>query len=155
MDVFELILILHIVAGTVCLITGAVSALVRKRKGWHTVFGEIYHAGYIVIFLSSISMAIMHWSESAYLFYIAIFSYAMALYGYTAKKSRRVDWLGRHIGGMLGSYIGVVTAVLVVNGHSIPGLNYLPILIFWFLPTIVGTPIIMMVGKKYRRVRKA
>ncbi|WP_282935559.1 DUF2306 domain-containing protein [Paenibacillus sp. RC67] len=155
MDVFRLILILHIAAGTICLFTGAISASVKKRKGLHTASGEIYHACYVVILLSSICMAIMHWSESAYLFYIAIFSYALALYGYTAKKSQRAGWLSRHIGGMLGSYIGIITAVLVVNGHHIPGLNQLPVLVIWLLPTIIGTPIIIMVGRKYKRTRKA
>lgn len=155
MDYFKLLLILHIAAGTICLITGAISALVQKRKGIHTVVGELYHASYVVILLSSILMAIMHWSESAYLFFIAIFSYSFALYGYTAKKSRRAGWLGRHIGGMLGSYIGIITAVLVVNGHSIPGLNQLPMLLLWLLPTVIGTPIIFAVGRKYKRLKKA
>lgn len=50
---------------------------------------------------------------------------------------------------MLGSYIGIVTATLVVNIHKIPYLNEFPVLIFWFLPTIIGTPFIVMVGKKY------
>ena len=87
--------------------------------------------------------------RSAYLFYIAIFSYSLALLGYLAAKRRWKNWIGTHIGGMLGSYIGIVTATLVVNATDIPFLNELPILTVWFLPTMIGTPIIFIIGKRY------
>lgn len=67
--------------GTICLITEALAAMTRKRKGWHTLAGEMYHGGYAAIFVTSVWMAILHWEQSAYLFYIAIFSYGLALFG--------------------------------------------------------------------------
>lgn len=155
MNLFTILLTIHIAAGSVCLAAGAASAFARKRKGLHTVMGEVYHAFYMLIFLTSVIMAVMHWSESAYLFYIAIFSYSLALFGYLAKKLRWRDWLGKHIGGMLGSYIGVITAVLVVNGHRIPVLNEVPVLLIWLLPTIIGTPIIARIGRRYKSGKKA
>ncbi|SDH87060.1 hypothetical protein SAMN05216352_103140 [Alteribacillus bidgolensis] len=94
-------------------------------------------------------MSILHWEKSQYLFYIALFSYGLALLGYAAGKKKWKNWLSSHIGGMLGSYIGIVTATLVVNVHRIPLLNEFPVLLFWFLPTIIGTPLIFMVGRKY------
>lgn len=146
---FDLVLLLHIVAGVICLITGLLAAASKKKKGSHTTFGEIYHGSYIIVFLTSILMAILHWDESAYLFYIALFSYGLALIGYIAAKVRKRNWLALHIGGMLGSYIGVMTAVLVVNASKIPLLNEIPILLIWFLPTIIGTPIITFISNKY------
>jgi hypothetical protein len=122
----------------------------RKRKGKHTVFGEIYHWLYVVVFITAVTMSIIYWEESAYLFYIALFSYALALLGYLSAKMRWNKWVGSHIGGMLGSYIGIVTAAIVVNVPKVPILNELPILLFWLLPTIIGTPLIFIVGKKYR-----
>src|SRR6185437_13499305 len=92
----------------------------------------------------------IHWQESAYLFYIGVFSYALALLGYVSVKMRWKNWLGSHIGGMLGSYIGIVTATIVVNVPKIPFLNELPPLLFWLLPTIIGTPLIFIIGKKYQ-----
>lgn len=62
--------------------------------------------------------------------------------------------MSAHIGGMLGSYIGIVTATLVVNIHKIPVLNEMPVLIFWFLPTVIGTPIIIRVGQRYKPKKK-
>ncbi len=116
--------------------------------------GEIYHGFYAVVFITAVVMSVIHWEESAYLFYIGIFSYALALLGYLAAKKRWKNWIGTHIGGMLGSYIGIVTATIVVNVPNIPMLNELPALLFWLLPTIIGTPFIIRVGNKYKPKKK-
>ena len=87
-------------------------------------------------------------------FYIALFSYALALLGYLAAHKKWKNWLVSHIGGMLGSYIGIVTATLVVNVHQIPLLNEWPTSLFWFLPTIIGTPFICKVGNKYSQKKR-
>lgn len=126
----------------------------RKKRGKHTLSGEIYHWSYVLVFITAVVMSIIHWEESAYLFYIGVFSYALALLGYLSSKSRWKNWLGSHIGGMLGSYIGIVTATIVVNVPKIPFLNELPPLLFWLLPTIIGTPLIFRVGKKYKPKKK-
>lgn len=121
----------------------------KKKKGKHTIAGEIYHFSYVFVFVTAIIMSILHWEKSQYLFYIALFSYGLALLGYLAVKKKWKNWLGFHLGGMLGSYIGIVTATLVVNVHRIPLLNEFPTLVIWFLPTIIGTPMIVKVGQKY------
>lgn len=151
---FHIFLIAHIITGLVCLVTGVVAMASSKRKGKHTLSGEIYHWSYVSVFVTAVIMSIFHWEESAYLFYIAIFSYALALLGYLSAKMRWKTWLGSHIGGMLGSYIGIVTATIVVNVHKIPVLNELPPLLFWLLPTIIGTPLIFKVGEKYKTPKK-
>lgn len=150
----QTLLILHILAGTVCLITGLISIRSNKKKGVHTIYGEIYHGSYVVIFITSLVMAIWNWNESAYLFYIALFSYGLALWGYLARKIKWKKWLPSHIGGMLGSYIGVLTAVLVVNQSKIPFLQDIPSLIVWFFPTLIGTPLIIKIGNKYSTSKK-
>jgi hypothetical protein len=150
MSLFIAFLIIHIVTGVICLVTGIFAMSYKKKAGKHTIFGEIYHWSYVFVFITALVMSIIHWQRSQYLFYIALFSYSLAILGYLAVKKKWENWLGFHIGGMLGSYIGIVTATLVVNISSIPVLNQLPILLIWFLPTIVGTPLIFKVGKKYR-----
>lgn len=123
--------------------------LSKKRKGRHTWSGEVYHASFVIIFLTSVTMALMHWEESAYLFYIGFFSYSFAIIGYLAVKRKWRNWLLYYISGMLGSYIAVITAVLVVNAQKIGFLQGVPILLVWFLPTIVGSPLIALVNRKY------
>ncbi|MFC5528332.1 DUF2306 domain-containing protein [Cohnella yongneupensis] len=153
MTTFNFFLVIHIISGLICLITGGISIASRKRKGMHTLFGEIYHAFFVLIFISSTIMSIMHWAESAYLLFIGIFSYALALYGYLSRKRRWKNWIAKHIGGMLGSYIAIITAILVVNGRHIPIINELPIIMVWFIPTIIGTPLIIMVTNKFTQKR--
>lgn len=154
MDLFTILLTIHIFSGVICLIAGVMASTVKKRKGYHTKIGEIYHGAYVVIFITSIIMAIINWAESAYLFYIAVFSYGLCLFGYLARKNRWKNWISKHIGGMLGSFIGVVTATLVVNGSKLYWINTIPALLLWFLPTIIGTPIIIIVGRRYRKQRR-
>ena len=151
MDTFQILLIIHIICGTICLFSGAISMSAKKRRGIHTKWGELYHASYVVIFITAIILSILRWEEIAYLFYVAISSYSFAIYGYLARKRRWKNWIHHHIRGMLGSYIGAVTALLVNLGSSIPLINHLPKLWFWFLPTIIGIPIISIVGKRYSR----
>ncbi|MFK2824767.1 DUF2306 domain-containing protein [Bacillus sp. B190/17] len=148
------ILTIHIATGVICLLTGLFSGFSKKKKGKHTLFGQIYFWSYSLVFLSAVIMAILHWEESAYLFYIALFSFSLALLGYFSVKKKWKNWLSTHIGGMLGSYIGIVTATLVVNSHRVPLLNEVPILIVWLMPTIIGTPIIIKIGSKYTPKRK-
>lgn len=89
----------------------------------------------MVVFKTSVGIEIIHWLEGAYFLYIALFSYGLALFGYLARKMRWRNWLPKHIGGMAGSYIGILTAVLVVNGTDIPFVNH-TLLLVWFVSTL-------------------
>lgn len=61
------------------------------------------------------------------------------------KKYQKGQWLLTHIGRMSGSYIATSTAFLVVNVH------FEPQWIIWLLPTAVGTPLIIMATRKWRK----
>lgn len=151
LDLFEVILSIHIGLGMICLLSGAVSMLVPKTKGGYTKWGEVYHGAYAALAATAIILSVWKWNEIAYLFYIAVFSYGLAIYGYASRKQKWKSWLQHHIRGMLGSYIGAVTALLVNIGDSIPLLNKLPDLSYWFLPTIIGSPLIYIVARRYRK----
>lgn len=56
-------------------------------------------------------------------------------------------WLQVHIGNMMGSYIGAITAFLVNQAPHIP---IHPVLL-WLAPTVIFTPIIVMELRKVRR----
>ena len=57
----------------------------------------------------------------------------------------RVYWLRFHIIHMSGGFISIVTAFFVVN-------NFLPSFLNWFLPTIIGTALIIHSLKKYNKI---
>jgi uncharacterized membrane protein len=148
------VLALHIATGTTGLILGPLAMFATKRHGPHTRLGETYHWVMLGVCLSAAALAILDWHRIWWFLPIAVFSYANALVGYVAAKRRPRGWLRAHIGGMCGSYIALVTALLVVNaGQSLP--------VVWFLPTVVGSPLIAWVinevdrGRRPRRVAAA
>lgn len=154
MTLFVFLLSLHILFGSICLLTGLVAMIARKKRGNHTKWGEVYHASYVGVAITAVILALMRWDQIAYLFYVAIFSYALAFYGYIAKKKKWKDWLQHHIRGMCGSYIGAVTALLVNVGPRTFLHSLYPSILNWFLPTLIGSPLIYMVGQKYAKRKK-
>jgi hypothetical protein len=104
-----------------------------KRPGAHTRAGEAYHWVMLAVCLSATALALLHLSRLWWFLPIAAGSYAFALLGYLAAKLRWRGWLRAHVSGQGGSYIALVTALLVVNLGG-------P-LIIWFLPTMVGSPL--------------
>jgi uncharacterized membrane protein len=57
-----------------------------------------------------------------------------------------LHWLKMHIGNMLGSYIGAITAFVVNQSEHIP----LPPIILWLGPTAILVPIIIVELKKVK-----
>ena len=133
----DTVLAVHIAAGASGLILGPIAMFAGKRPGLHTEAGELYHWVVLTVAVSAIVLSALDWAEIWWFTPIALFSYAFALRGYLAAKRRRPGWLAGHITGQGGSYIALVTALLVVNlGDA---------LIVWFIPTIVGSPVIAYV----------
>lgn len=56
-------------------------------------------------------------------------------------------WLLAHIGGMLGSYIGAITAFTVNNGRWIPA----PGIVLWLGPTVFLVPLIIFEINKHQK----
>ena len=89
--------------------------------------------------LAAFGLAATNWDEDWFLVPIGAFSFAFALLGYLMAKRRPRNWLQLHVTGKGGSYIAMTTALLVVNlgGGT---------LILWFVPTIIGSPVIAYVN---------
>lgn len=60
-------------------------------------------------------------------------------------------WLLAHIGGMLGSYIGAITAFLVNNNNR---WMHLPQIVAWLGPAILLVPLIVYEVNKFRKKAK-
>ena len=138
----DAMLAIHITAGSVGLVLGPVLAIAAKRPGPHTRLGEAYHWVFVVLFGSAVGLAIANWDEVWWLGLVGGFSYAFALEGYLAAKRRRPGWVAGHVAGMGGSYIAMTTALLVVNWENVTGSSGLESLLPWFVPTLIGTPLI-------------
>ena len=137
-------LALHIASGTLGLLLGPVAMRAPKRRGRHTDAGTVYFWAMTAVCVSAVVLAVLDWARLWFFLPIAAFSFANALVGYLAVKRRWPGWLRAHIGGMGGSYIALTTALLVVNVGPSP-------LIVWFIPTLVGTPILLLVTNRVAR----
>lgn len=206
-------IIIHVVAGTGALLSGALAILLRKNTPKHKPVGRIYFWCMTVIFITGIFLSVA--KELLFFFFIAIFTYYSVLIAYralrlknlhTTQKPAPVDWLIQiiaglvflamfsislvnlskpgnhgaiialvfcsmgllavyrnskrflkgptetnywlkmHIGNMLGSYIGAITAFLVNQSQHIP----VTPLLLWLGPTVIILPIIFMELKKVK-----
>ena len=135
MTVHTAFLAIHVAAGSLGLVLGPVAMLSPKRRGRHTRVGTVYHWIMLTVCVSAVGLAVVAWSRAWWFVPIATFSYANALVGYLAVRRRRPGWLRRHIAGMGGSYIALVTALLVVNAGATAWWA-------WGLPTLIGTVLI-------------
>lgn len=153
MSGFEVVLRIHVVAGTAALVAGAIAMFSRKRRGLHMKAGSAYHWLVAMVCVSAVAMATLDWDRLWWFLPISMGSYAFALTGYRAAK-RRSDrnWVTRHVSGFGGSYIAMVTALLVVNWRFITGVPGVISPLAWSLPTLLGSPVIAWVN---HRIRKA
>jgi hypothetical protein len=74
---FGLLLAVHILAGLICVITGAVAFLSKKHRGRHPAFGEVYYWALAVVFATATGMAGMRWAQSAYLFVLGCIAFCV------------------------------------------------------------------------------
>jgi uncharacterized membrane protein len=68
---------------------------------------------------------------------------------YRGKIKEKNYWLLMHLQRMTGAYIASATAFLVVNAKYIP--FEMPAFIFWLLPTVLLTPLIVIWSGKYSK----
>jgi len=146
-------LIVHVLAGQVCVITGIVTFSAPKQLRHHPRWGKRYLWAYTLVFLTASILSFQRWSLDAYLFFIALVGYGLALGGYVVRRYRGEAWVVQslgpnwviaHILGMIGSYIVLLTGFDVDNAHLLPLLNQLPSITFWVLPTLIGIPFIIL-----------
>src|SRR5215210_823297 len=109
----QVVIALHAAGGIAAFALGMTALRARKRRGRHTNAGEIYTWVMLPVLATGVIIGTRDPAISP--FEIAVFPTAIPLgIGYLAGKER-ARWLGRpwfawHIGGMGGSFIGVVTA---------------------------------------------
>ncbi|MDP2342670.1 MAG: hypothetical protein Q8O67_17060 [Deltaproteobacteria bacterium] len=87
-------------------------------------------------------MSAHRWQEDWPLFVLGVLAVAAAGAGVLVRR-RRPAALRAHLSAMGLSYIATLTAFYVDNGPQLPLWNQLPPIAFWFLPSVVGLPIVI------------
>jgi hypothetical protein len=136
----DVVLTLHIAAGTLGLVVGSVAILGAVRRqpgGWA---GRGYHWLVLAVCASATALALLDFSELWFFVPIAAGSYAFALRAFLAEKRRRPGWQDPYIRGLGGAYIALVTALLVVSVGSV---------VTWVVPTLVGVPLLEATVRRF------
>lgn len=126
------LLVIHIAAGSVALLTALVALVTAKGGRVHVLAGRVYAIGMTLIFLTAIPLAIF--GASVFLLLIAIFSFYLVFAGwrFARNRSRRpqpVDWLAAGVMGLTGLGMWVYAGVLAATG----GGNWVTMLAFGFI----------------------
>jgi hypothetical protein len=149
---FSLFLVVHVLAGLTCVITGLVAMTSKKRRGRHPRFGTIYYWSLSIVFASATGLAAMRWQHDAYLFVLACISFGAASIGYAARRIRWRGWKSIHILGMSSSYVVLLTAFYVDNGPHLPLYDRLPVITFWVGPSLVGLPLVVRALRRHAQL---
>jgi uncharacterized protein len=144
-NLYHYILVWHIAAVVVCLITGLLVAIKKVR-----VFsGKLYCSAYTGAFITTTALTIIQWEKVFYFLFIGVFSYSLALFGYIARKKRWYNWQIKHLGGIIGSYSGIIIAVIAVFYSSFSQISSTSIILMWLFFMIVGATIIYWIGNRF------
>jgi hypothetical protein len=139
--VFLAFLAVHVIAGLIAVLTGAVAALARKGSPRHIQAGRWFYRAITVVFATATILAAMRWRQDYHLFIIGAVAFTAATLGYQHRRRHRPGDTG-HITGMGIGYVAMLTAFYVDNGPHLPLWDRLPTLAFWLLPSAIGAPII-------------
>ena len=136
-----LLIAMHIPAGVIAVVSGAGAMLSVKGSRTHRRRGRIHLGALAVVCLSGVGLVVTRWPRFPHLLALGLLAAAFAASGYATRRRRRPI---AHLVGMGGSYIAMLTAFYVDNGPKLPLWSVLPPVAFWFLPSLLGVPIIVL-----------
>ena len=133
----QILLPIHILSGTIALLSAIMAVLSEKGKKLHVFSGRTYFWSMVAIFLTAIPMSII--TSNIFLFLIAFFSFYLAFAGIRFARNRKgiattSDWIA--VGLMILSGVGMWTlaAILFMNNNSM----YIPLLVFGGFAIVLG-----------------
>ena len=141
--VFLAIVGVHVLFGLAALITGALAMLSKKGSGQHSKLGTLYFWCLFGAFVTMSILSFMRWAQNYHLFILGVLSLASAYLGRSAARRHWRQWPRLHLTGMSASFIFMLTAFYVDNGKNLPLWRELPEIAFWFVPSVIGVPLIV------------
>ena len=116
-----ILLILHIGAGSLALLTAAVAVFTPKGQKWHVLTGRVYVIAMTLVFLTAVPLSVL--GADILLLLIAFFSFYLVFAGWRFARNRRgaphaVDWTATAIMLTTGLGMGLYAGVLAGSGDS-------------------------------------
>ena len=136
-EMMQILLPIHILAGTIALLCAAMAVSSEKGKKLHVLSGRTYFWCMVAIFLTSIPMSII--TSNIFLFLIAIFSFYLAFAGMRFARNRKgvattLDWIIVSLMILSGVGMWILAAIYFTNNNS----QYMPLLVFGFIAIALG-----------------
>ncbi len=133
----QILLPIHILAGTIALLCAALAVSSEKGKRLHVLSGRTYFWSMATIFLTAIPMSII--SNNIFLFLIAIFSFYLAFAGMRFARNRKgvattLDWIAVSLMILSGLGMWILAAIYFSNTNT----QYIVLLVFGFLAIALG-----------------
>ncbi len=133
----DILLLIHILAGTVALLSAALAVSSEKGKRIHILSGRTYFWCMVGIFLTAIPMSIIN--SNIFLFLIAIFSFYLAFAGMRFAKNRKgiattIDWIAVSLMTLSGLGMWALAIIYFINDNS----QYITLLVFGFIALALG-----------------
>ena len=133
----DILLVIHVLAGTVALLCSAIAVSSQKGKKLHVLSGRTYFWCMVGIFLTAIPMSIIN--SNIFLFLIAIFSFYLAFAGMRFAKNRKgiattIDWIAVSLMILSGLGMWVLAVIYFINDNS----QYITLLVFGFIALALG-----------------
>ena len=133
----EILLPIHILAGTIALFAAAFAICSEKGKKIHITAGKTYYWGMVGIFMTALPMSIINKEIS--LFLVAFFSFYLAFAGRRFAQNRtgvasRIDWIA--VGLMIVTGIGMwlLAIFYFIDSNS----DYIVLFFFGFISIVLG-----------------
>ena len=132
-----ILLSIHILAGSVALVSAALAFSTEKGKKFHILIGKAYFWSMVIIFLTALPMSII--TGNVFLFLIAIFSFYLAFSGMRFAKNRtgvptRVDLIAVNFMFLSGVGMWILAIIFFIDNDS----QFITLIVFGFLALFLG-----------------
>jgi hypothetical protein len=133
------VLAVHIIVGAAALVLGGLALIAAARRHHRReLVLTAYLWAVLATCLTGAVLSVLAWSRLWGILPLAVLSYLLALAGYVALRRGGPKWAVAH--GLGGSYIALVTALVVISARDISATAEI---VAWILPAAVGIPLIV------------
>jgi hypothetical protein len=143
--VFLAFIVVHIILGLICTISGVTAMLSRKAHGLHSKAGKIYYWSMTALFITVVITSVMRWPHNVHLLIVGTLAYTLTVIGKRFARPVMQKRSRIHTVCMGFSFVLLMTGFYVDNGKNLPFWNQFSQLFFWLFPSAIGIPIILYV----------